>query len=158
MHLDADFLRMHLDYTFWANARALETVRDLSPDDPAFRTLLHVFEADRIWLSRTTAAPRTALADPGETWTADTLTQAWDRVANGWRNWVAGIGDVQARLHYRNLAGQEQSVELWEMVLHVVNHGSYHRGQVATMLRQAGRQPVATDFHVYRLARRNGGG
>lgn len=150
MQLDAGFLRMHLDYTFWATARTLDSVRDVPPDDPAFTTLVHVFQADRIWLSRTTDHPRTSMADPGEAWTVDTLARAWEEVANGWRQWADGVTDAQAPLVYRNLAGKEAQVELWELIMHLVNHGSYHRGQVAMRLRQMGRQPVATDFHIYR--------
>jgi uncharacterized damage-inducible protein DinB len=151
MELDAAFLTSHLEYTFWASKRSLDSVRGVPNDGGAFETLLHIFRADRLWLSRTTATPRTALADDHEAWTFDTLAPAWEHVANGWREWAEGISDARSRLEYRNLAGEPQSVELWEMVFHVVNHGTYHRGQVATRLRQASRTPVATDFHIYRM-------
>ena len=151
MQIDAEFLQIHLDYTFWASRRALESVRGLPEHVGAFETLVHIFQADRIWLSRTTPSPLTSLAIPGETLTVDSVAGGWEDVANGWRGWVATLGDVRTRVHYRNLAGQPHSVQAWEMVMHVVNHGTYHRGQIATKLRQAGHQPVPTDFHVYRL-------
>jgi uncharacterized damage-inducible protein DinB len=50
---------------------------------------------------------------------------------------------------FRSSAGAESTMPYWQVVLHVVNHGSYHRGQFATMLRQAGIAPPATDLLIY---------
>jgi uncharacterized damage-inducible protein DinB len=164
VQLNADFLKSHLEYTFWANSRVVASIRDV-PDEEVrrncgnshggiFDTLLHMFYAERIWLSRTTSMPRLSLSDPEENLTLDTLEPAWRQVEEGWRQWASRVDDPQALLHYRNLAGERHSVKLWEMVFHVVNHGTYHRGQITTMLRQCGRTPVSTDFHVYRLSLR----
>ena len=50
------------------------------------------------------------------------------------------LGDtgIQQPLHYRTAAGQPQAQVFWQQCQHLVNHGSYHRGQVTTMLRQLG--------------------
>jgi uncharacterized damage-inducible protein DinB len=52
-----------------------------------------------------------------------------------------GEEGVSRVYHYKSLAGQPTSSQFWEMLVHVVNHGSYHRGQVTTLLRQLGAQP-----------------
>lgn len=164
MHLDNNFLRMHLDYSAWATRRVLDSLRTLPQEElqrdcgnshgGILETLLHIFYADRIWLSRTTNNPRPTLFDPGETWTLDALSEAWPRLHEQWREWAAGVADARAALRYRNLAGEPHSVEIWEMVFHVVNHATYHRGQITTMLRQCGQKPISTDFHVHRMSLR----
>ena len=156
MQLNADFLKTHLDYTFWANLRVLESLREISDDElrrncgnshgGIFDTLLHIFHGDRIWLSRTTSNPRVSLSDAGENLTPRTLEPAWRQVAQGWRQWASGVDDVRSLLHYRNLAGEPHSVQFWEMVFHVVNHGTYHRGQIARLVRQSGNAPAYTDY------------
>jgi uncharacterized damage-inducible protein DinB len=162
--IDAAFLGLQLDYSRWASERSLEAARPLTEEELArdvgtsyggvLGTLAHVFQADRIWLSRLQGAPRFALADPDETWTLDALAEAWTRTADGWREWVSGVSDFEKVLDYKNLAGQSHSLPLWQVVLHVVNHGTYHRGQVTTMLRQLGYAPVSTDLHLFYLSRR----
>jgi len=64
---------------------------------------------------------------------------------------VAGITDasLQQPLKYVNLKGQPFEYPLGRAMQHLVNHGSYHRGQVTNFLRQLGAQPVATDLLVY---------
>lgn len=50
---------------------------------------------------------------------------------------------------YRTVAGVPQESAIWEMLRHVVNHGTYHRGQLATMLRQLGVAPPSTDLILF---------
>jgi uncharacterized damage-inducible protein DinB len=52
-------------------------------------------------------------------------------------------------LAYLNRAGQRYSYPLWQQMVHVFNHSTYHRGQITTLLRQLGAEPVVTDFLVY---------
>ena len=67
------------------------------------------------------------------------------------RAFVDGLGAVGvARVFdYTLLSQQPGSSPFWQMLQHVVNHASYHRGQVTTMLRQLGREPVGTDLMLY---------
>lgn len=159
--IDAEFLALQLAYSRWASERSLEAARALNEEELArdlgnshgsvLGTLLHVYQADRIWLSRLTGAPRFTLSNTGESWTLDTLAEAWAGTAAGFREWLSRAGDLQAILQYRNTAGQENELPVWQVILHVVNHATYHRGQITTMLRQLGYAPVPTDLHVFYL-------
>jgi uncharacterized damage-inducible protein DinB len=54
-------------------------------------------------------------------------------------------------LHYKSMTGEEFSNPLWQILHHYTNHGSYHRGQVVTMLRQLGAKPASTNMiELYR--------
>ena len=52
-------------------------------------------------------------------------------------------------VEYKNTKGETWRYPLWQQLHHVVNHSTYHRGQVTTMLRQLGAEPLGTDFLVY---------
>jgi uncharacterized damage-inducible protein DinB len=164
MKIDSALLKTQLDYTRWASERLLEAARPLSEDEvdrdlrnsfgSILGTLIHIFQADRIWLSRVAGSPRLTLADPGETWTIDSLRTAWTETHLGWIDWAASVSDVERILDYVNTAGKAYQMPLWQIVFHVVNHGSYHRGQITTMLRQLGYSPVSTDLYSYYLSLR----
>ena len=163
MKIDGDFLALQLQYSRWASERSLEAARPLDEEEltrdlhnshgGVLGTLVHIYQADRIWLSRLQATPRTTLAEPGETWSLDRLAEAWTDVHSRYQEWARGT-DSQATLHYKNLAGVDHSLPVWQVIFHLVNHASYHRGQITTMLRQLGYSPVATDLHVFYLEQR----
>jgi uncharacterized damage-inducible protein DinB len=162
MKIDSSFFKTQLDYTYWASDRLLDAARPLPEDDLArdlgssfggvLGTLVHIFQADRIWLSRVAGSPRFTLSDPDEKWTIDSLQSAWVDVHLGWIDWAGSVDDVEKKLEYVNLSGKSMEVPLWQVVFHVVNHGTYHRGQITTMLRQLGASPVSTDLHNYYLS------
>jgi uncharacterized damage-inducible protein DinB len=162
MKIDSSLLKTQLDYTYWASDRLLDAARTLSEDDlqrdlgnsfgSVLGTLTHIFQADRIWLSRVTGSPRLTLADSDERWTLDSLQTAWVEVHLGWIDWAGSVADVGKILDYTNLSGQSMRLPLWQLVFHVVNHGTYHRGQITTMLRQLGASPVSTDLHNYYMS------
>jgi len=162
MKIDSSLLKTQLDYSYWASDRILDASRPLPEDELArdlgnsfggvLGTLVHIFQADRIWLSRVSGSPRPTLADDEEKWALDSLQNAWLNVHLGWIDWAGSLDDVEKILEYTNLAGKRMKLPLWQLVFHVVNHGTYHRGQITTMLRQLGASPVSTDLHNYYLS------
>ena len=164
MKIDSALLKTQLDYSYWASDRLLDAARPLAEEELArdlgnsfggvLGTLVHIFEADRLWLSRVAGSPRFTLADAEERWTIDSLQSAWVDVHLGWIDWAGSVDEVEEPLYYVNLAGKAYQLPLWQVVFHVVNHGTYHRGQITTMLRQLGFSPVSTDLHNYYLSLR----
>ena len=65
-------------------------------------------------------------------------------------DFVAGVIDesLASVIGYTNTKGEEWKYPLWQMMQHVVNHSSYHRGQAATFMRQLGAEPAPTDFLI----------
>ena len=66
------------------------------------------------------------------------------------RHYLAGLSDevMERPLIYTNFKGEAWSYPLWRTLFHLVNHQTYHRGQIATLLRQLGAQPAPIDFLV----------
>lgn len=150
-------LRMLLDYHYWARDRLLEAVaaltpgqlvRDLRSSFPSVRdTLVHLCMVEWIWLARwhgrsPTAPPRS----PEEFTSLEEIRVYWQEQESRIRAFVGGLSDEDLGLEidYRNMRGDANRSSFAEMIRHLVNHGSYHRGQVTTMLRQLGSGPAKT--------------
>jgi uncharacterized damage-inducible protein DinB len=149
-HHDVSLL---VDYNYWARDRMLEAVgrldaeqyaRDLGNSFRSVRdTVVHLYSAEWVWYSRwrgqSPMTPVAADAFPD----LSALRAAWTDMEGKIRTLVAGLGeDGMARvIPYTLMNGTAGSSIFWQMLQHVVNHGSYHRGQVTTMLRQLGAAP-----------------
>jgi uncharacterized damage-inducible protein DinB len=157
MH-QVDDIRRWYDYTRWANARVLDAAERLAPEalerdlGTSFAsvraTLAHMLGAEWLWLER--CRGRSPRAVPAmATWrTARDLRAAWAEVQRGQAELLAALGDdaLGAEVAYTNLAGEARRYPLGDVLRHVVNHATYHRGQVTAMLRQLGAPGVGTDF------------
>lgn len=157
MKVSAEVLRTHLDYTVWASRRLLEAADTLSDEElrrdfgsatkSVIGTLVHVFGADRIWLGRVRGAAPEGMPSP-EFYDLAVLRPAWQAVDNGWRERVSPLADAEflQEISYRDLKGNPWRTPLWQIVLHVVNHGTHHRGQAAGFLRAMGHPPPPLDL------------
>ncbi len=166
MSVPASTLRTHLDFTAWASGKLVAAAREVTPEElsrdvkVSFQSLLgtlgHIFGADRVWFERVNGRSRTTLLDPGETLSLDFLETEWTALHGRWREWAAGIDDAGFGrvIGYKLLSGEAAESPLWQIVLHVVNHATYHRGQVTSMLRQLGRVPPSTDLIAYYRGKR----
>ena len=166
MKIDAEFLTGHLRFTRWASDRMLQAARALTKEElhrylyssypSVHATLLHIFRSDRIWLSRVTAKPISPTEPGEESLTLDALEQKWHAVHDQFIAWASALSQQQidGDLDYVNMKGEAHTLAIWQIVLHVVNHGSYHRGQLTTMLRQLAHVPPNTDLSTYYLSLR----
>jgi uncharacterized damage-inducible protein DinB len=142
-----------LDYNYWARDRLLDAVDALPPAQftqplgSSFSsvrdTIAHICDAESIWLARWNGRPPTGFKDPNRLADAAAARREWAEVESGARAFLRGLGpeDVERSIDYKDLRGNARSHHFPHMLQHVVNHGSYHRGQVTTMLRQLGAQP-----------------
>jgi len=159
MPVSADTLRLQLDYSAWASQRVLDAVEKLTPeeltrdfktaDKNALETLVHVFAADRIWLARVQGAVRSFI-DPQDRDLA-VLKKEWPAVQQGWKQQMAPLTDqdVLKVVSYKDTKGNSYQSPLWQIVLHLVNHGTHHRGQVSGFLRAMGYTPQALDLIAF---------
>jgi len=135
----------------WANARVFDTVAAGDGYSSIRETLTHIVWGEWLWLQRWNgASPRTvfqATAFPQ----LESLRTRWLEVEVEQRAFVESLTDERLRhvVRYGNLEGESWAYPLWRQLYHVVNHSSYHRGQITLLLRQAGARPVATDFLVF---------
>ena len=145
-------LQTLLDYHDWARDRVLDAAGKVTPDQftrdlgSSFRsvrdTLAHVYAAEWAWCSRWNGVSPTAF--PTESPRDVTAIRAkWGELESNVRAVFDRMREqgLDQVIEYRMLNGDARTSIFWQMVQHVVNHASYHRGQVTTMLRQLGAAP-----------------
>ncbi|HXF27739.1 MAG TPA: DinB family protein [Bryobacteraceae bacterium] len=161
MSITADILRSHIDYTAWASQRLVEAAAALpeteiihdfkTADKSVLGTLVHIYVSDRIWLARLQNAPHSVPANSAADLHLAVLQNDWPILHNRWKQWAVGLTDesVQQILSYTDTRGRQWEEPLWQLILHVVNHGTHHRGQVSGFLRSLGHTPPALDMTLY---------
>jgi len=114
-------------------------------------TLAHILSGEWIWLERWQGRSPKTLLHPETFHTVQSLESQGERVDRELAHFVEALTPqrLDEELAYLNQKGQRYSYPLWQQMLHVVNHSSYHRGQITISLRQLGAEAVSTDFLVY---------
>jgi uncharacterized damage-inducible protein DinB len=156
-------IRALYDYNAWANHRTVDAASALTaeqfvqPMGSSFGsvrdTLAHLYGAEWIWLERFQGRSPSSLPDTTQFKDLASLRERWTELEGRLLAFVRGLTqtDLDRVFEYKTLKFGVYSNPLCESLQHVVNHGSYHRGQVTTLLRQLGAQPIATDLmHFYR--------
>ncbi len=142
-----------LDYSYWARDRLLDAVdaltleqftRPLGSSFSSVRdTIAHICGAESIWLARWRGEQFSGFPAPDRISNAADARREWTEIESGARAFLRNLDPdaLERSVEFTDLRGNAQSDLLWQTVQHVVNHASYHRGQVTTMLRQLGAQP-----------------
>jgi uncharacterized damage-inducible protein DinB len=131
----------------WADDLMVAAVAEHAPENIA--TLQHIYLGEEVWLRRVQGDREiqiTQLAAPAD---IGGLEKNWPALHGQWADWAASVTDWSVSILHRNLKGTEFNMPAWQIVLHLANHGSFHRGQVAAALRAAGIAPPATDLIVF---------
>jgi len=173
--MNKDDIRLLFEYDRWANNRVLQAVSALSDEQftrdlgGGFRsvrdTLVHIIGGEWGWLA-CWKEPTPSSAFVTDLWTRhDALfhPNAFPNVAAVQRKW-AEVEKEQAEFVSRvtneslgrMLPLRKTQVSLGHLMQHLANHSTYHRGQIALMMRQLDAEPVATDFHVFLVEGRGG--
>ena len=164
-------LRLLIDYHYWARNRILDAVSALTPEQysrdlgGSFRsvrdTLVHLYSAEWTWYQRWQGTSPTQMLSPDQFPDMDSIRTAWVAHEARVRAFVDGLDEagVNRMYDYKGFNGAAGSSILWQMVQQVVNHGTYHRGQVTTMLRQLGAAPAKSmDIIGYHREQAQGSG
>ena len=139
-----------LDYHYWARDRMFEAIdaltpqqytRDLGSSFGSVRdTVVHTYGAEWNWYSRWVGTSPTSLPDPSAFPDVRSVRSAWKSQEEKVRLFVGILGDANMTrvFRYKSLAGADAESVFAHMLQHMVNHATYHRGQVTTMIRQLG--------------------
>jgi len=149
----------HLQYNAWANNKLIDYVsqldrhlleREVKSSFPSLcKTIQHTANAQEIWLSRLQQAP--LLTWPGETNGLNAM-QKWKKSNIDFiTHFEQQPADyIQQLVEYKTIKGETFATKAGDIALHVVNHSTFHRGQMITMLRELGQENLpATDYIFY---------
>lgn len=160
--MHANDVEVLFNYSAWANQRILDATARLTSEQFLAQTdpngnsvrdiLVHMLGAAWIWRMRLQhgAAP-TRLLDPADFPTYNALVERWHEEQAGWNGYVGGLVDdeVNRPVLYRNTKGELFEAVMWQILLHVVNHGTQHRAEVAQILTGYGCSPGDVDMIVF---------
>lgn len=134
------------EYNQWANALFSDVILSSNYKNKKIDVLLsHTLAAELIWLDRISLVN---IPVPG-TWELLPLNKAIESLKAADKLWLSYLNDepdVDTIINYSDSEGKSHQTILKDIITHVANHGTHHRGQLATLLRQEDIAPPASDF------------
>jgi uncharacterized damage-inducible protein DinB len=143
------------EFEGWANRRALESIAQLGERAACLRLLGHILAAQRAWLTRLEGGDSSLI----DLFPAPSLEQCEAELAGNDRRALAYLAALEQaaperEIVYTNQTGKSFRNTPRDILTHLAMHSHYHRGQIATLVRQAGGAPAVTDFIAFcRLGR-----
>lgn len=155
-------MRDYYDYAEWANEQVLAAAEQLSPAQflesdvegvwSIRDSLVHIMVSQWAWIERWNS--RTPETYPEETGFPDvaSIRAHWQGIYAEQRALFNRFDDAQltSNLTYTNFRGEQYTYQIWEQLLQVANHSTYHRGEIAALLTRFGASPGELDFLIYR--------
>jgi uncharacterized damage-inducible protein DinB len=142
----SDFRRLFV-YDRWANHEVLIALRAaVATPSRSVRYMAHIVAAERLWLERLEQRPQTLPVWPD--FTVEQCDSQITELASLWENFLEGkaAADLLNRISYTNSKGENWTSRVDDVLLHVIMHSGYHRGQIASDMRAAGLTPAYIDF------------
>lgn len=145
--MEIENFRRLFRYDYWANHEVLHFLK--AANEPPVRSLAllaHVLGAEYVWHSRLAQEP-----SPLAVWPQLTIADCEHHVLalrGVWQDYLnnLGPGGLAASSSYKNTKGEVYTSEISDVLMHVVMHSAYHRGQIAADMRANGHTPAYTDF------------
>jgi uncharacterized damage-inducible protein DinB len=159
--MELERFRDLFEYNRWANRRTREAIAGVSPAQftqevggsygSLRNTVAHLVSSEWVWLRRWKgSSPAAPPFQPGEL-TLENLASRWEPIERETQEFVQSLAgeNLEDVVNYSNTRGQPFAEPLWQQLQHMVNHSSYHRGQIVTLVRQLGAEPIGTDLIAF---------
>jgi uncharacterized damage-inducible protein DinB len=154
-----ELLTQYATYNIWANNEILSVILSLTKEQQRqgitssfpsiYGTCYHLYDAESIWYQRLQQVEKMIRQSENQEASMQDVANGWQQQSALWLNWISTVSEEQLKeiFHYQNMKGEQFEQPLYEVLLHLFNHSTYHRGQLVTMLRQLGVEKIpATDF------------
>ena len=142
-----EYLHRLFAYDNWANREVLASLTSVAnPPARSLKLMAHILSAEELWLARL-KQQKAALPVWPELTLAECDTEA-ERLKVSWKSYLGKCeaSALSAHIKYVNSKGESWTSRVDDILLHVITHSAYHRGQVARDMRAAGLTPAYTDF------------
>ncbi|MEZ4669354.1 MAG: DinB family protein [Anaerolineae bacterium] len=163
--MNVTYFRRLFDYTFWAHRQVWECVLLLSDEQftrpcdysigSVHEQVVHTMAAEWLWSERVRGVSPSALFSSSDYPSRELIRTEWDSVEVGWRDYLSQLHDEQLAqpLTYTSLNGRTtRQTLLWEVLAHVVNHGTDHRAQTLSLIHHVGGKTLEQDIIFYSWA------
>lgn len=145
-----DYFKELAEYNLWANNIVCNWLREINDEQWAQNvvssfnsiqeTVLHIISAENAWLERFYKNPVTVWIQADYKETKDEHIALWLKTSEKLRAFINEFDEsgLQTKLDFKRLNGDAYSMPHYQLFAHVLNHSTYHRGQLITMMRQVG--------------------
>lgn len=156
--MNRESMKDFYDYNTWANRKTLDSLDGISneaflaPMGGSFAsirdTTVHILGAEWIWWQRCIGERPKGILDAALFPDVAALRERWREIDDGFQALI-NSADLDEAITYVNRHGNKYTYSIGKILLHNVNHSSYHRGQIVTLLRQIEAKPAVTDYLLY---------
>lgn len=159
--MTVDDIKLLFAYNAWATERVFAAIDPLPEEQyrqevkcshgSLHGTLTHLVAAEKIWLSRLVGKPETTLLQPNNVESRAAMKNLWESVARQMAKFLSTLSDKKLKESFTitTTEGKKYTHTYQQVLQHVVNHSTYHRGQITTLLRLDGAQPTSTDLILF---------
>lgn len=149
------------NYNYWVNERILETAAGLSPEQltepgPVSHgslrdTLVHALGAEWVWRQRCQGSSPESLLSQDDFPDLESLARRWREEEEAMRTFLAGLTDedLTTTISYTRSGATWYETPLWQILLHVINHGTQSRSEAAVLLTQFDHSPGDLDYMIF---------
>jgi uncharacterized damage-inducible protein DinB len=159
--MDIEYLRTLFDYNYWAHNKVWNCIATLNDDQFTHdmghswgsiqALLVHLMSAEWVWFSRLEGTNPTAHLSVADYPTRDTIKQKWDAIEAQVRDTLNRLDSekLNQQLIYKTLDGKPQQTPIWQILFHLLNHGTDHRAQLMAMLNRLEAPTIEQDMILY---------
>jgi uncharacterized damage-inducible protein DinB len=159
--VDLETIQQLFAYNAWANQRTIAGCESISNEQflqqvggsfgSVRNTLAHIMDAEWLYHERWNGRAPSAFPKAENYGDLSQIKARWKTIDADVNYFVQALSaeDISQVIEYRNIKNIPQSHPLWETMQHLVNHSTYHRGQVTTLLRQVGGTTQASDMLIF---------
>jgi uncharacterized damage-inducible protein DinB len=132
------------EYNRWANRRVLDGLKNQTVPEKALALLSHIVLAESVWQMRLNEEP--VSSGVFDVLSLEEIEEMMNRNEAGWTSLLESTEDYNRKIDYKMLNGTPVQSSISDILTHIFNHGTYHRAQIASEMRQSGLDPASTDF------------
>lgn len=157
-----ELLKQLAAYNIWADKRILDLILSLTEEQQAaelpssfknlYKTVLHMWDAESIWWQRMKLQDRFVIPSVGFEGSMKDVCNGLVQQSRQWEEWINNASEISLEhvFAYQDTKKEQVKQPIYQMLLQLFNHGTYHRGQLVNMLRQLGVEKIPqTDFLVW---------
>jgi uncharacterized damage-inducible protein DinB len=162
-----ELLKQYAAYNVWASQRILDVIMALPEEkhlaevpssyNSLYKTIYHMWDAESIWWQRLKLQEHISRPSDNAAATMQDIVTGLTQQSKQWEEWVSNASDLSLDhvFQYQTTKREVIKMPVYQMIHHVFNHGTYHRGQLINMLRQLGADKLpSTDFSVWTRGRK----
>jgi uncharacterized damage-inducible protein DinB len=154
-----ELLKQYAAYNLWAHQKLLDAILALPEEkhlaevpssfNSLLKTVLHTWDAESIWWQRMKLQEHIMRPSENFSGTMQDAASGLQNQSRLWEEWISNASDLSLEhvFQYQTTKREVIKMPIYQMVHHVFNHGTYHRGQLVNMMRQLGADKIpGTDF------------